>query len=164
MCFQTTAPPSNFDESSKFFLLKNFLKKYLREMENVAEFAPSKAIVFNPFLYVCIYICIRGKESRSFFRVRTWGCSIEGMTFTCEPQFAVIPLVLEQLAQIRKHLPAIAADQDIRVACNMEIANWFPFTFDLSCLIAFLSDFYYLEGGGVDLFLTLIVFFLNLKV
>lgn len=160
MCFQTTAPPSNFDESSKFFLLKNFLKKWRTQRNSHVL----KAIIFNLFLYVCIYICIRGKESRSFFRVRTWGCSIEGVTFTCEPQFAVIPLVLEQLAQIRKHLPAIAADQDIRVACNMEIANWFPFTFDLSCLIAFLSDFYYLEGGGVDLFLTLIVFFLNLKV
>lgn len=77
------------------------------------------------------------KESRSFFRVRTWGCSIEGVTFTCEPQFAVIPLVLEQLAQIRKHLPAIAADQDIRVACNVEIVNWFPFSFDLCRLIAY---------------------------
>lgn len=43
------------------------------------------------------------------------------MTFTCEPQFAVIPLVLQQLAQIRKHLPAIAADQDIRVAIHFKL-------------------------------------------
>lgn len=117
MCFQTTGPPSNFDESSRFFLLKNFLKAE----ENVAKFA--RSFLTRSRIHIHIYGKERRKESRSFFRVRTWGCSIEGVTFTCEPQFAVIPLVLQQLAQIRKHLPAIAADQDIRVACNVEIVN-----------------------------------------
>lgn len=91
------------------FFIEKFLKGKRRKAEGNSH-DPERSFLTRS----------RGNESGSFFRLRTWGCSIEGVTFTCEPQFAVIPLVLEQLAQIRKHLPAIAADQDIRVACNVE--------------------------------------------
>ena len=45
------------------------------------------------------------------------------MTFTCKPQFAVIPLMLQQLAQVREHFPAVAADQDIRVAVYFKLVQ-----------------------------------------
>lgn len=100
-----------------WFFIEKFLKGKRRNVEGNSH-DPERSFLTHSRVY--IYIYTRRKESGSFFRLRTWGCSIEGVTFTCEPQFAVIPLVLEQLAQIRKHLPAIAADQDIRIACNVE--------------------------------------------
>lgn len=55
MCFQTTGPPSNFDESSRFFLLKNFLKAE-------GERSGIRTIVFNPFSYTYTYIWEREEE------------------------------------------------------------------------------------------------------
>lgn len=56
---------------------------------------------------------------RSLFRVHTWGGSVEGVTFTCEPQLAIVSLVLQQLPEFREHLPAVAADQYVRIAYNI---------------------------------------------
>jgi len=41
------------------------------------------------------------------------------VTFTCEPQLAVVPLVLQQLSEFREHLPAVAADQYIWIAYDI---------------------------------------------
>lgn len=79
----------------------------------------------------------RFRSGELFFRVRTWGCSIESVTFTCEPQFAVISLVLEQLAQVCKHLSAVATDQDVRIACNI----WKLQTDFVSSFFSFLAAF-----------------------
>lgn len=61
----------------------------------------------------------RKEAPRSLFRVHTWGGSVEGVTFTCEPQLAVVPLVLQQLPEFREHLPAVAADQYIWIAYDI---------------------------------------------
>jgi len=61
----------------------------------------------------------RKEAPRSLFRVHTWGGSVEGVTFTCEPQLAVVPLVLQQLSEFREHLPAVAADQYIWIAYDI---------------------------------------------
>lgn len=41
------------------------------------------------------------------------------MTFTCEPQLAIVSLVLQQLPEFREHLPAVAADQYVRIAYDI---------------------------------------------
>ena len=61
----------------------------------------------------------RKEAPRSLFRVHTWNGSVEGVTFTCEPQLAVVPLVFQQLPEFREHLPAVAADQYIWIAYDI---------------------------------------------
>lgn len=42
--------------------------------------------------------------------IRTWSGAVERVAFAREPQLAVIPLVLEQLPEIREHFSAVAAN------------------------------------------------------
>lgn len=80
-------------------------------MDNYTNFGSSGGIR-SAFTY-------RKEAPRSLFRVHTWGGSVEGVTFTCEPQLAVVPLVLQQLPEFREHLPAVAADQYIWIAYDI---------------------------------------------
>ena len=49
---------------------------------------------------------------------RRGGCMLA--TFAGEAEFAVGPLVVQHVHDVPEHLPAVAADQDVRTACNRE--------------------------------------------
>ena len=42
---------------------------------------------------------------------------IEQIALAGESQLAVVPLVVQHVNQVHEHLPAVAADQDVRVTC-----------------------------------------------
>lgn len=52
----------------------------------------------------------------TLLRVHTWSGLADGVTFTREAEFAVVPLVFYQLSKFSKHFSAVAANKYIRSA------------------------------------------------